>query len=81
MTSYIVYLLQCSDSSYYTGQTNNLQKRLRQHNEGLGGRYTRSRMPVALVYKEYHVTRREAMQREVQIKKMTRRQKEELFRR
>ncbi|MBD3388412.1 MAG: GIY-YIG nuclease family protein [Candidatus Altiarchaeales archaeon] len=78
-TKYYVYLLECSDGSYYCGQTNNLQKRLRQHNEGEGGRYTRTRTPVRLVYTEQHKTRKEALKREAKIKKMTRGQKEELI--
>lgn len=69
------YLLECSDGSLYCGWTNDLEKRVRAHKEGKGGRYTRSRLPVSLVYYETHDTKKEAMQREWQIKHMTRKEK------
>lgn len=73
------YILQCSDGTLYTGWTNNLDKRLREHNEGQGAKYTRGRRPVKLVYTEAYDTKREAMQREWQIKKLTRKEKEALI--
>ena len=58
------YMLQCGDGTYYTGWTNDLDRRLKAHNEGKGGKYTRSRRPVRLVYYEEHETKQEAMRRE-----------------
>ena len=66
------YILRCSDGTYYTGWTNNLKKRLKEHNAGRGAKYTRGRTPVELVYMETHGTRQEAMQREAWIKKLPR---------
>ncbi len=73
------YILQCSDGTLYTGWTNNLEKRLREHNGGQGAKYTRGRRPVKLVYAEEHETKREAMQRESQIKRLTRKEKQALI--
>ena len=69
------YLLECSDGSLYCGWTNNLEKRVKAHNEGRGGKYTRSRLPVSLVYYEAYDTKKEAMQREWEIKRMSRKSK------
>lgn len=77
--TYYVYILKCSDGSYYTGYTSDLSRRVKQHNEGVGGRYTRSRRPVKLLYKEECATRAEAMRREREIKKMSRKNKEDLM--
>lgn len=73
------YILKCSDGTYYTGWTNDLQKRVKVHNEGKGGKYTRSRLPVTLVYQECFHTRQEAMRREAAIKKLSRKKKIELI--
>ena len=73
------YILRCGDGSLYTGWTNNLEKRLEAHNAGRGGRYTRSRLPVKLVYYESFDTKSEAMCREAAIKKLTRQEKEKLI--
>ena len=73
------YILQCSDATYYTGWTNNIEKRLKAHNEGKGGKYTRIRVPVTLVYLEEHGTKQEAMSREYAIKQLTRKEKEILI--
>lgn len=73
------YLLRCADGSIYCGWTNCLEERLRAHNEGRGAKYTRGRRPVELVYYEEFATRREAMQRECAIKKMSRREKQQLM--
>lgn len=75
----ITYILQCSDGTLYTGWTNNMEKRLKAHNAGQGAKYTRGRTPVKLVYAEVHESRQEAMSREVQIKKLTRKEKEALI--
>lgn len=78
---YYVYILKCADKSYYTGVTNDLEKRLRQHN-GLikgGAVYTRSRRPVKLVHFEEFETHLEASRREIAIKKLNRVQKQKLI--
>ena len=74
------YILRCADGTYYCGWTNNIEKRLASHNAGTGGKYTRSRRPVELVYLEEHATKEEAMSREWHIKQLTRPQKETLIR-
>lgn len=74
-----VYMLRCRDDSLYTGWTNNLEKRLKAHNSGKGGKYTASRRPVELVYFETFPTKQEAMSREYAIKQLTRAQKLELL--
>ena len=73
--SAFVYMLRCSDNSLYTGWTTNLQRRLIDHNAGRGGRYTRSRRPVQLVFYENQNNRSAAMQREAAIKKWSRARK------
>jgi len=73
------YILKCSDGSLYTGWTNNLEHRLRDHNSGKGAKYTKIRCPVVLVYSESYKTKEEAMKREYAIKKMSRSQKLELI--
>ncbi len=70
-----VYILRCSDGSLYTGYTVDLDRRIRQHQSGRGGRYTRTRTPVELVYTEPFRNQRAAMQREIQIKQLTRARK------
>ena len=74
------YLLRCADGSLYCGWTNCLEKRLEAHNSGKGARYTKSRRPVTLVYYEEFATKEEAMSREWAIKRLSRREKEELIR-
>ncbi|OGE64154.1 hypothetical protein A3J13_01755 [Candidatus Daviesbacteria bacterium RIFCSPLOWO2_02_FULL_36_8] len=77
--SYFVYILQCSDKTYYVGCTNNLEKRLKQHNESKSGaHYTKIRRPVSLVYKEEYGTLLEARGREAEIKRLKREEKEKL---
>ncbi len=73
------YILECADGTYYTGWTTDPERRLSQHNRGIGSRYTRSRRPVKLVYLEPQADRRTAMKRERAIKKMARTQKQKLF--
>ena len=74
-----VYILRCSDGTLYTGWTNDLEKRVRMHNAGKGAKYTKSRLPVTLVYHEIYEDRIQAMKREAAIKKMTRRDKLKLI--
>lgn len=73
------YMVRCADKTLYTGWTNNLEKRILAHNAGKGAKYTKSRLPVELVYSEVFETKKEAMQRECEIKKFTKKQKEELI--
>ena len=73
------YILKCKDDSFYTGWTNNLEKRIHDHNSGKGARYTKARRPVELVYYEEFQTRQEAMKREYAIKQLTRKEKEALI--
>lgn len=74
---WIVYILECSDQTLYTGVTTDLERRLAEHNGDLAGgaRYTRSRRPVSLLYSEETENRSLASKREHQIKAMSRRQK------
>ena len=69
------YILMCGDNTLYTGWTNDIEKRLTAHNCGRGARYTRTRLPVKLVYLEEHETKEQAMSREWHIKKLTREEK------
>ena len=72
------YMLLCSDGSYYTGWTNDLEKRVRTHQAAKGGKYTRARLPVRLVYYETYEEKREAQSREVFIKKLSHEEKKKL---
>jgi predicted GIY-YIG superfamily endonuclease len=78
--TWFVYVLRCADSSLYTGVTNDLIRRVRQHNTGTASRYTRSRLPVGLVYHEAHASRSLALKRELAIKALSRQMKELLIR-
>jgi putative endonuclease len=69
------YILECADGTFYTGWTTDLDRRLEEHNQGLGARYTRSRLPVRLHYREQHRDRSSAMQREYQLKQLSHREK------
>lgn len=73
--SWQVYILKCKDGVFYTGITNDLERRLKQHNSGNGCRFTRCRIPVKLAYKEKCAGRSEALKREARIKKFARREK------
>lgn len=75
-----VYLLRCCDGSLYCGWTTDLQKRVACHNRGHGAKYTRSRLPVKLVYAETWDERNQAMSRENRIKRMSKDEKEKLVR-
>ena len=69
------YILECKDGTLYTGWTNNLEKRVKDHNEGKGAKYTKARRPVSLVYYEEFESKEEAMKREYAIKQMSRSEK------
>lgn len=73
------YIVECSDGTFYTGWTTDIEKRLSIHNAKKGAKYTRARTPVRLVYLEEADTRREAMRREAQIKSLSRQEKEQLI--
>lgn len=77
---YFVYILLCSDGSYYTGYTQNVEERARQHVNGTGARYTKSHPPKKIVHVESFATRSEAMRRERIIKKLSHEQKKHLAR-
>jgi putative endonuclease len=66
------YLLQCADGTLYTGISNDLERRLAAHNSGKASKYTRGRLPVALLYSEPHPDRAAASRREVEIKRLPR---------
>ena len=74
-----VYILRCGDESLYTGIAKDVQARVKQHSEGRGATYTRTRLPVKLLYQQDGLTRSEALVREAQIKTMPRSKKEELI--
>lgn len=79
MSENYTYLLRCADGTYYCGWTNDLDRRLKAHNEGKGAKYTRPRRPVVLAYYETFSTKEEAMRREYEIKQLPRKKKEELI--
>ena len=67
--SYFIYILKCADGSLYVGSTNNLERRVKQHNESKwGAHYTKIRRPIALLYSEKFATLKEARRRENEIK-------------
>jgi putative endonuclease len=72
------YILKCADGTFYTGWTTDPERRVAQHNKGVGAKYTSARRPVKLVYLEAHPNRTDAMKRELAIKKMKREQKSKL---
>ena len=77
---WFVYILRCSDNTYYTGITTDIDRRLNEHNSnGSTTRYTRSRRPVSLAYLEQAADRSTASAREYRIKKMSRKAKEALI--
>lgn len=85
--NHYIYIVQCGDSTLYTGYTTDIEKRMAEHNgEGgtassrsAGAKYTRGRRPVKLVYQEKFATRSEAMQREYAVKQLKRSEKEVLI--
>lgn len=74
-----VYILRCADGSLYTGWTNDLEKRVKTHNAGKGAKYTKTRLPVELVYYEEYEGKGEALSREFSIKKLKKTDKEKLI--
>ena len=76
---WLLYILKCADNSFYTGITNNLERRLKMHASGRASRYTRTRGPVELLYQEPCGSRTEAMVRECAVKAFPRKKKEALI--
>ena len=75
-SDWFVYILECKDKTLYTGITNNIKKRIEQHNSSPeGAKYTRARRPVKCVYQEKQKNRSEATKREMAIKKLSRTEK------
>jgi putative endonuclease len=81
MTSpWYTYILRCTDDSLYTGVTTDLDRRLGEHNAGTASKYTRARLPARMIWHELAKSESAAKKREAAIKKMTRKEKEELVR-
>lgn len=77
---WFVYIAKCADGTLYTGITKDVDRRCQQHNAGTASRYTRSRLPVVVMYQEAHANRSSALKREAAIKALSRRQKLALIR-
>lgn len=77
--TWVVYILECSDGSFYTGISNNVEARINTHNASKGAKYTKSRLPVTLVFQEDTFNKSESLRREIEIKKLTRKKKRELI--
>jgi len=76
---WFVYIVRCDDNSLYTGIAKDVERRLEQHNAGTASRYTRSRMPVSLEYREQQPNQSMALKRELAIKALSRKAKEALI--
>jgi putative endonuclease len=74
-----IYVVECSDGSFYTGYTTDVERRLEEHNAGQGAKYTRGRLPVKLRHQESFKNRSLAQKREYEIKQLPRSKKEELL--
>lgn len=74
-----IYIIKCKDGTLYTGITNNLKRRIEDHNNGSGCKFTAHRNPVKLMYNEKAPNRSEASKREAQIKRLTRNKKLDLI--
>jgi putative endonuclease len=72
---HFVYMLRCSDGTLYTGYTNNPRRRVALHNKGKASKFTRSRLPIELVYLERVGSKSDALKREIAIKELRRREK------
>jgi putative endonuclease len=77
-STWMVYILECSDTTFYTGITTDVHRRFAAHQAGKGGKYTRSHTPIKVVYTEHQPSRSEASKREAIIKQLTRNQKMQL---
>ena len=74
-SAWLLYIVECRDGSLYTGITNDIERRLKEHNDGRASRYTRSRRPVTLRYQEPCDDRSQALIRELSVKLLNRREK------
>ena len=79
MTTAYTYILQCANGEYYVGSTTNLERRLMEHQSGMGGQFTRTHLPVKLVYKEEFSSIEQAFHRERQLHGWSRAKKEALI--
>ncbi len=70
-----VYILECVDTTYYTGITTDIERRIAEHTAGTGAKYTKGRGPLKLIYQEEHVDRSSASKREIEIKALSKAQK------
>ena len=70
-STWCVYILKCSDNTYYTGITNNIKRRIHEHETNKGAKYTKGRGPFSLVYQENCKNRAEASRKEYEIKKLS----------
>lgn len=79
MKEWFIYICRCSDNTFYTGATTDVDKRIKKHNSGTGARYTKTRRPVTLLYSEKFPSKSEALKREYAIKQLSRKEKEEVI--
>ncbi len=79
LAPWYLYLVRCQDKSLYTGISNQVEERIKKHNQGKGAAYTAQRRPVVLIYQEEHPDQNSARKREAQIKKWSRQKKEMLI--
>ena len=79
VSQWITYMVRCADGTLYTGVTNDIEKRVKTHNAGKGAKYTRSRLPVTLVYRETHGDRSTAQRAEASLKGLRRAEKIEMI--
>lgn len=78
LRSWFVYILRCNDGSLYTGISNDVEARVKRHNEGKGSKYIRAKRPATLVYTQEFTTKSEALRREIEIKALSRNDKQQL---
>ena len=79
MEEWYVYILECSDMTYYVGTTNDLEKRIAKHNSGKGAKYTKGRAPVKMFYSKEFESRSEACKHEYLLKQFSRQEKLDLI--
>jgi len=79
MEKWFVYILECEDKSFYTGITNDVQRRFNEHKSGKGGKYTNSHKPIKIIFTEEIDNKSEALKREYQIKSLSRENKKKLI--
>ncbi|SDQ04394.1 putative endonuclease [Virgibacillus subterraneus] len=80
VNEHTVYILKCKDKTLYTGYTNDLEHRVAMHEQGKGAKYTRGRGPFQVVFVERFSTKEEALQKEYQVKQLSRKEKFQLIR-